>query len=382
MQNFQNLRLLENTLNKAALKKYLEFEEQHNSRLKCIKRLRIFLKLKVGNSVKLRIDGRVINDYRNIVETRMSELLKRVVVVFDEEADVKYLDQLEFESLDESSSSVQRDNETNINLHDCKSRDESLDQVEKENTENEHTTLVADATDHSLDVKNRKHTSNESQSIYEWHNNGDRTDAFELVCNKIPRSIKILIEFDNSKDLVRLSDSLQKIIQADTITRTNAIIGFWKYLRTNKLIGKDGYILRDDKIKEVFANDVHIDEIVAELNKHFLPLEILAFRIPVTDYERIFDVKVERDDLTDFPVLYKNKNINMLEKKILSVLEGIERSKDRLDVLKRFADDPEIFMRRHIAVESKDLDFIGISDKGIFADPKILESIYEIVKKQ
>lgn len=411
MQNFHNLRLLENTLNKAALKKYLEFEEQHNSRLKCYKRLRLFTNIKIGNGFKLRIDGRVINDYRNVVETRMSELLKKVVVVLDDETDIKYLDESVFKmENDEDNSTIcnqeklvpfcgnaiidpQITEQANFaDTNDKKDYATKKIKIEKGNSmelsKETHDKDPISTNDGKELIENRR-TSGlynlkgmiEDEKIFEWHNNGDKIDAFELVTDKLPKSIKILIEFDNSKDLVRLSQKLQKIIPFDTITKTNAIIEFWKYIRLNTLINKEGYIVRNDIIGTIFSKDVHIDDLVYELDKHFLPIEILAFRVPVRDYERIFDVKVERDDLTDFPVLFKNKAINALEKKIQYIMDCIEMSKDRVTVMERFAQDPDYFVKHHIMVECSDLDFLGISDKGIFADPKILEYIYELIKR-
>lgn len=335
---FHKLRRIEEQLDKTTLKRYLEFEEQHNTRLKCLKRLRIFLKLRViDGNVHLRIDGRVINDYKNIVETRMSELLKRVCVVFNE--DVTTL--------------------TNMVL---------LDDINS-----------------NEDVGSGQWVCKEiegNENVFEWINNGDKIDAFEICDNNIPQTIKIIFEFDNSKDLVRLSAPLRELLQIDTITKTNAIIGLWKYIRINKLVDIYGLVTCDNALKSVFNSEtIHLDTITNSIHQHFLPLELFSFNIPVTHYERIFDVNVERDDLTDFPAIFKDRNINILEKKIQHTLESIDTVNDKRDVLGKFARDPVKFVNEFLIVENSDLDFLSAKNgEGLFNDPKIREMIYDMIK--
>lgn len=340
---YQKLRRIEEQLDKTTLKRYLEFEEQHNTRLKCLKRLRIFLKTQIiDSSIHIRIDGRVINDYKNIVETRMSELLKRVCIIFNEEA---YED-------------------SNVIL---------LDED-----------ILKNSTNNDKQIKNNAICKeiNGKENIFEWVNNEEKIDAFEINEKVLPNSIKILFEFDNSKDLVRLSKPLSALLKTTIITKTKAIIELWKYMRFSKLVNVEGEVTCDDALRSVFkCEKLNLDNITQLIYQHFLPLEIFSFNIPVSNYERIFDVNIERDDLTDFPAIFKDRHINILEKKIQNTIDSIEIVNDKIDVLDKFSKNPVKFVNKFLMVENNDLDFLcSRNGEGLFNDPKISEMIYNMIK--
>lgn len=335
---FNNLRKVETQIDKVTLKKYLQYEEQHNTRLKCFKRLRIFLKLHiVNNNIHLRIDGKVINDYKNIIETKMSELLKGFYVILDEKTS-------------ENSNSFMLDNV--INEKGLPTDETVVKEIQK------------------------------SENIFEWINEDEKLDAFELRDNYIPKTIKIIFEFDNSKDLVRLSEPLKKVLNLSTTNKTKCIIETWKYIRLNKLIDSKGIVTANEELQAVFKkNEFHIDEMPTLLTYHYLPLDILAFNIPVNDYERIFDVVIERDDLTDFPVLYKDKNILSLDKKIHQLNEYITNINTKKNVLKKLIDNPNKFINEYLFFEKKDLDILNTKNhSGIFNDPFVQETLFDFIK--
>lgn len=349
---FHKLRRIEEQLDKNTLKRYLEFEEQHNTRLKCLKRLRIFLKLNIiDNNIHLRIDGRVINDYKNIVETRMSELLKRVLVVFNVNTEtfsnVIYLDNI--------NSAADCENTIRTSSGSLKEKIEVFEECEK--------------------IK-------KNENVFEWINSGKKIDSFEVCDSVIPETIKIIFEFDNSKDLVRLSEPLRNLLQTDTITKTKALIEIWKYIRIKNLVDLSGQVTCDEALKSVFKTDhVHLDNIKSMIYQHFLPLEIFSFDIPVRHYERIFDINIERDDLTDFPAIFKDRNINILEKKIQNTIESIGLVNDKKEILNQFANNPVKFMNKLLLVENSDLDFLcAKNSEGLFNDPKMRELIYDMIK--
>ncbi|KAM0674062.1 SWI/SNF and RSC complex subunit Ssr3 [Gurleya vavrai] len=319
IQNYEYMREIEKKLDKIVLKKHLQIEEEHNARISCIKRLRIFLKIKItNNSLYLRIDGRVINDYQNMIEMQTSELIKSLFVI---------------------------SNEKNNKIY------------EKED-------LI--------------------ESVFEWHQSEDIFDSFEIKFNSIPKSLKIVFDFDNSRDLVRLSAPLQNLLNIHTTTKTNVFIEIWKYIRINKLIQKNDKIICNDEFKKIFNCDFfYMHEMTNLFNIHFLPLDFLSFEVPISDYERVFDVVLEKDDLSEMPVLYKDKNINVLEKRIQNVLESIENVNDKRNVLKKFLGCPEGFANENILLEKMDLDYLnGNLNEGFFNDPEIQEQIYTMCKNK
>lgn len=73
----EKLGTVEEKLDRAVLRQRLLIEEMHCQRIKCTKRLRVFLEPGEGS---LRISGRVINDYKNFAEMKMSDVLRRFYV--------------------------------------------------------------------------------------------------------------------------------------------------------------------------------------------------------------------------------------------------------------------------------------------------------------
>ncbi|KAM0686960.1 SWI/SNF and RSC complex subunit Ssr3 [Conglomerata obtusa] len=339
MEQYEKLKRMEKKLDQTILKKHLQIEEQHNTRIFCLKRLRFFLKLKlVENNLHLRLDGRVINDYKNSHEMRTSELIKSLFVIVDEEACMN----------------------NNVIMQEAVTDD------------------------------NRKDTNNDckqmigNENIYEWYQGEDVFDSFELIHKSIPKKIKIIINFDNSYDLVRLGPALQNLLKIHTTTKTNAIIEMWKYIRLNNLIDKNGVVNCDDALLKIFnVESFCLNDLTQKMNRHFLSLDVLAFDVPVSDYERVFDVVLERDDLTEMPILYKDKNICILDKKIQSVLECIEGVKDKKKTLEKFMQDPIKFTNEFLLIEKGDIDFLsGGSQQGFYSDPELQEYIYTFLKNE
>lgn len=85
--DYERLKAAEEKLDKAVLRQRLLIEELHCQRIKCTKRLRVFVE---PTHVSLKVSGRVINDYRNFAELRMSDVLKRfyIQVFFEDRTEI------------------------------------------------------------------------------------------------------------------------------------------------------------------------------------------------------------------------------------------------------------------------------------------------------
>lgn len=85
--DYEKLKEAEEKLDKAVLRQRLLIEELHCQRIKCTKRLRVFVE---PTPVSLKVSGRVINDYRNFAELRMSDVLKRfyIQVLFEDRTEI------------------------------------------------------------------------------------------------------------------------------------------------------------------------------------------------------------------------------------------------------------------------------------------------------
>lgn len=360
---YEDLKRIESDIDDCMLRKHLQIEEEHNTRLFCIKKLRFFLTVNVTNeSLLLRLDGQVINDYKNTTKTYTSELIKRLCIVFENETEENKKIDIENDMTDKDNKEMQE------NYHNCS------------NIEN-HTNK--DKIESKLQTKTSCNTSQNAE-IFEWEQESEKIDSFELMRTKIPKKIKIIIEFDNSKDLVKLSEPLQKLLNLHTTTKTNAIIEMWKYLRINKLIDNSGNIICADMLKDIFDSDLfHIDNLTSKIYQHFLPLDLLSFNIPIKCYERVFDIVMERDDLSDVPIIYKDKNIAHIDRKIQNIIDCIENIKEKKNVLEKYIKNPIKFIDDFLVIDKRNVDFLmGGDNDGVFYDPTVVKELYNILKKQ
>ncbi|ELQ74460.1 SWI/SNF transcription activation complex subunit [Trachipleistophora hominis] len=331
---YEKLRVLEMHLDKAVLKKKLLVEESHYKRIKCAKRLRLFINFeRFEDSFLLKLDGRVINDLTNTTELRMSDVLKNVCV------------KLDFEDKEEDSGKK------------IKSNDGSYVQPEKTVRE-----------------------------FYEWRKSkNDMLDCFELNLEAKPEKITVLFEFENTFDRYKLISPVRQLFKKETETKTGLLIDIWKYIRLNRLVieADDFTVVCDEKLKEIFGCDqfkiLDMPELVSPL---LLPLDPLILEIPVQkNYTSNFDVPIDVDDFYEFPVMYTNNVIFQLDQKIAGLFDILKRNNAKYEVLKKFAANPNSFIndwiikQGHLLKESK----FDVNNKT-FYDPMIQETIFNMLQ--
>lgn len=286
--DYERLKAAEEKLDKAVLRQRLLIEELHCQRIKCTKRLRIFVE---PTPISLKVSGRVINDYRNFTELRMSDVLKRFYI-----------------------------------------------QV-----------FFGDRTE-----------------IFEWVKGRVCVDTFELDGLDGMKGAKLIFDFANLRDTFRLSDGLQKLLNKRTESRTNFLIDLWKYVRLNNLVQR-GVVHCNADLKAIFNVDsFRMEEL--DLSDHLLPLDSLFVDVDLSKKE-VFDVEMAMDDLVDFPILYSNKKIHMLKRKIEELQEMIKNCKERVDVLSKFSEDPIGYINRNAVNE----------DRNFFYDVLVQDLIFKIL---
>src|SRR5690349_9909693 len=80
---YDRLQIIEDEIDKLCLQKKLSIEAEHLKRIKCKKSLRCYIKVSMKDGIFIRLDSRVINDYKNGGEMKFSDAVKRFCVVFD-----------------------------------------------------------------------------------------------------------------------------------------------------------------------------------------------------------------------------------------------------------------------------------------------------------
>lgn len=330
---YEKLRMLEIHLDRAVLKKRLLIEESHYKRIKCTKRLRVFLDFKLfDGAFLLKIDGRVVNDFTNTTELRASDVLKSLAV------------RLQFSDKQENAS---------------------------KRAKNSFSTAI---------------TTDGNNEFYEWKKHrDDMIDCFELNLDRVPDSITVLLEFENTFDRYKLPHSVSELFGKETETKTGLLIDFWKYIRINRLnIEPHSFLVTcDDALKKIFGVP-HIKLLDLEnlVTPFLLPLDPLIFHISTdNNYTNNFDVPIEVDDFYEFPIMYPNSAIFQLEQKIADLFDILKRYNGRYEVINRFSKDPVSFINEwiikqaHLLKESK-FD----ANNKTFYDPLVQETIFNMLQ--
>ncbi|TBT97997.1 putative SWIB/MDM2 domain-containing transcription activation complex protein [Hamiltosporidium magnivora] len=344
MNLYNHLKKMEKLMDNAALKRKLMIEDSHCSRLKCIKTLRIFISISL-NPFLLKIEGRVINDYKNNVTVKTSALLKRIYV--------------EFNNTEQKSEDI-----AEVMVYDNKD------------------ILCPPISEIPID-----HIKEDIIDSFEWIRSDKHIDGFELKTGKTPNSIQISFQFDNSINKYKVSQNLAEVINRHTDSKSEIILETWKYIRLNRLIGSKGkdIVVCDDKLKKCFDCDTFdICQLSMYVDRCLIPLDYLTIDVPVTNgYTRVFDVRMECDDLVDFPIIYTNKTILALDRKINDILELIKKTEERKELLEKFAQNPKKFIDEWIVLQSKDLNVIEDNpdfQTDFFYQPIVQETIYSLLQ--
>ncbi|EOB14256.1 SWI/SNF-related matrix-associated actin-dependent regulator of chromatin subfamily D member 1, partial [Nosema bombycis CQ1] len=100
---FNKLKKIDSKLDKLCIEKRLHTEAEHLKRIKCTKTLRLFIKSTISNSIFIRIDSRVINDFKNHEVMKITDLIKRMCVIFnsDLESTLDYYNKILNNKVDE-----------------------------------------------------------------------------------------------------------------------------------------------------------------------------------------------------------------------------------------------------------------------------------------
>ena len=186
--------------------------------------------------------------------------------------------------------------------------------------------------------------------IFEWAKGRQFVDTFELGGLEGMKAAKLIFDFVNLRDTFRLSDAFQRLFNKRTESRTNFLIDLWKYARLKNLVNK-GVVQCNVELREALKMESFRFE---DLNPddYLLPLDPLVVDVKIGERE-IFDVEMEIDDLVDFPVLYSDKKIHSLKRKVDELSEMVKNCKERVGVLEKFAECPEEYIDGNVVADER-----------------------------
>lgn len=324
----QKLQTIEDEIDRLCLHKRLGIEADYLKRIKCRKTLRCYVKLDVKRGCFLRLDSRVINDYKSGGEMRFSDAVRRFCVVF------------------------------NSNLP-----------------------STAEIHDQGTDESNRCSTPQriDPDNLFEWMADHGDTEAFEVKSSRTPNNIRLVFDLENPRQIYRLAPRLRSLLMRWTETRPNVLTHLWRYANKNGLASMDTDAVRcDEALKEAFGVDSFtFAELPGLVVPHLCPLDPLVVDIPVIDgYSEIFDIPFEWDDLYQYPSIYPPR-IYALEKKIESLKQMLERCREKEKALAEFSSSPLAFINRWICIDSTET----CHRSSFFCDRNVQESILELLQK-
>ncbi|KAM0672013.1 SWIB domain-containing protein [Ordospora colligata] len=336
----EKLRRIEKEVDKMCLQRKLSIEAEYLKRIKCRKTLRCYVKVEVNNGMFIRMDSRVINDYKSGGEMKFSDVVKRFCVVLNNNirsTSELYTEQFETDGINED---IQ---------HDVK---HDTSHVSK-----------------NMDVND----------FFEWAKGKEDIEAFEVSTKKEPESIRLIFELENPRDIWRLSPKLSKLLMRYTDTKPNVITHLWRYVNKNGLMKTGSDLVKcDGSLKEILGVDEFVlTELTDMIVPHLLPLDFLTVNVPVQHgYTNIFDIPFEWDDLYQHPVLY-SKRIHAVDRKIESLRQILKKCEEREKVLNEFAKDPVHFINKWLCIQMNEQCHRTL----FFRNEEVQKGIFELLKR-
>lgn len=345
---YDRLQSIEKEIDRLCLEKKLSMEADYLKRIKCKKSLRCYVKVGVGKGVFIRLDSRVINDYKNGGEMKFSDAVKRFCIVFD--SSLPATDDIHFGMPGAS-----------------EGRSDSMEGSEgaKEGSEDRAEPMCNGGV--SMD------------GFYEWTNHGGETEAFEVNSPRTPRNIKLVFDLENPREIFKLSGKLSALLMKHTDTKPNIITHLWRYVNKNGLMSMESDVVEcNPPLRELLGVERFVfPELPGLIVPHLCPLDHLVVDIPPIDgYTEIFDIPFEWDDLYQQPALY-SKRIHALDRKIESLKQILQRCEEREKVLGEFSQDPAGFINRWICVNMNDVSHRA----PLFRKKDVQEKIFELLRK-
>lgn len=164
---YEKLKEVENRINELCLLRQLKTEAEHRKRIKCIKTLRLYIKIHSDkDGTFIRIDSRVMNDFKNNTNAKMGDLIDNLMLL------VKY-------------------------------------------------------------------SSSSEPEIYEWTNQLDKSESFEMRLPSSYESIKLIVTLSNKREIYKLSNSLSSLLSIFTSTKPNLLGTLYTYIMRNNLMIRD-----------------------------------------------------------------------------------------------------------------------------------------------
>lgn len=332
---YDKLKAIEEEVDELCLKKKLGIEAEYLKRIKCKKAVRCYVSVFLANGVFLRLDSRVINDYRSGAEMKFSDVVKRFCVVFDSD-------------LVSTSDAY------------CSPPKTQGDSV-------------------SSEAELQSNAGVDPVDFFEWTKSDGGTEAFEVRSEKKPKNIKLVFDLENPREIFRLSPALRDLFMKCTDTKPGVLTCLWRYVNRNGLASTDSdVVVCDSTLREIFGVDsftfAELPDIVVP---HLCPLEYLVVDIPSIDgYTEIFDIPFEWDDLYQHPSIYSPK-IYGLERKIESLEHLLLRCKEREGTLRGFHEDPQGFINRWLCIDSGE----PCHRTPFFCDVNVQKNVFELLRR-
>ncbi|CAF0797880.1 unnamed protein product [Didymodactylos carnosus] len=205
--------------------------------------------------------------------------------------------------------------------------------------------------------------------LVEWHrtNATSETDGFQ-VRRPGDQNVKctILMLLDHQ---YRLENRLARLLSLSTGTRQTIIHAMWQYIKTHKLQDSEEreFINCDAHLQSIFdCSKMRFSDLPGRLNKLILPPEPIIINhtlcIDGTDPKKhaCYDIDVEiddpiRDTMRTFLSPQNTHELEDLDGKILQYIDSINQLKQSREFYLSFADDPQGFICKWLASQSRDL---------------------------
>lgn len=205
------------------------------------------------------------------------------------------------------------------------------------------------------------------ETVVEWIRPGDAqdVDGFEVKrLGHMPANARIFLTVESQPPTYDVAPELSALLGKTQLTKTDAILALWAYIKANDLQDKDDktVIHCNKPLQELFGcTNVALSNVADCLTAFLLPLKPVELFYAMASQGECFDVDIDIEDvpskqLQNYLLQPQDiKDMQEADNRILQLCQQIKEHSAKRNFMQQFADDPIGFINKWLGSQHSDL---------------------------
>ncbi|KAI8879823.1 SWI/SNF and RSC complex subunit Ssr3 [Backusella circina FSU 941] len=213
-------------------------------------------------------------------------------------------------------------------------------------------------------------------NITEWHKQASSGDGDGIEIKRkgdVDVNARVILVPDYNPQKYKVSPGLSELITLKLATKPIIIMEVWNYIKQHKLQDdQDKRVIKsDEKLEKLFGKEqIYFSELTDLIHLQLSPPDpiVLEYTIKVDKQfhqaSKAYDIDVELDSVVRQKMMnvvastQSQKEVMVLDDKIVQCVQSINNSKTKRDFLLQFSQNPVEFINKWITSQASDLEMI------------------------